>query len=116
MRSKWHLFLLASLVCLLVTLVVGCTEPKVTPTSTPSLDIPQLSSRDVIILVIEYTERQLGITTTQPKSSRKISGDWDCVYAGNGTWFVYLRIPGEGRYEWVVYENNKSVQSLGMKH
>lgn len=107
--------LVVTAVIILTLVVIGCSQPQ-PQTPTPKYDIPSMSSRDVIILVYEDTQRRLGITPTRPKSSIKISGDYDAAYLGNGTWLVQLPEPGEGSWQWIVHEKSESVEYLGLKH
>jgi len=99
-------------------LLVSCSTEESTPT--PPVDVPQLSSQDVISIAQEHSinspsnviEKRIG-----EQLMRRPTGGWHSDYAGNRKWIVELYIGSEGEietvYRWTVIETDLKALFLG---
>ena len=111
------------LTCLIVVplLPVSCTtESPSQPAHAPPVDVPSLSSQDVISIAQEHSVTSpLNLQEARAALYARRGGTqgWIADYTGNGKWIIELLVRNEDEsltvYRWTVVEANLAALFLG---
>ncbi len=112
--------LVITAVLFLALVFIGCSQPQTPSTPVPPVDVPRLSSQDVISIAQEhsvtsplnYSEKRAGFLAQTGGTK-----GWRADYLGNGKWIVELLERNDSEnitvYHWKVVEANLAALFLG---